>query len=57
MVIWYNGGEGGDGTITDVFIFNLQTGIVSNVAPDPVNGPESLGTVKILAWGKHRIPS
>ena len=57
MVTWFNGGEGGDGAITDVFIFNFQTGIVSDVAPDPVNGPESLGTVKILVRGSHGIPS
>jgi hypothetical protein len=56
MVTWFNGGPGGDGAITDVFLFNFQTGIVSDVAPDPVNGPESLGTVKILVRGPHRIP-
>jgi hypothetical protein len=56
MVTWFNGGAGGDGAITDVFLFNFQTGIVSDVAPDPVNGPESLGTVKILVRGSHGIP-
>ena len=35
---------------------NFQTGVVSDVAPDPVNGPESLGTVKILTQGATRIP-
>ena len=54
MVTWFNGGPGGDGAITDVFLFNFQTGIVSDVAPDPANGPESLGTVKILVRGSHR---
>jgi len=53
MVTWFNGGTGGDGAITDVFLFNFQTGIVSDVAPDPVNGPESLGTVKILVRPSH----
>jgi hypothetical protein len=56
MVTWFNGGAGGDGAITDVFVFNFQTGVVSDVAPDPVNGPESLGTVKILVQGPHPIP-
>lgn len=56
MVTWFNGGVGGDGAITDVFVFNFQTGVVSDVAPDPVNGPESLGTVDILAQGATRIP-
>jgi hypothetical protein len=31
MVTWYTG----DGTITDVFVMNFQTGIVSDVAPHP----------------------
>jgi hypothetical protein len=56
MVTWYLA----DGTITDVFVFNLQTGIVSDVAPhpDPPSGPSppSLGTVKILERGASRIP-
>jgi len=56
MVTWFNGGVGGDGAITDVFLFNFQTGVVSDVAPDPVNGPESLGTVDVLAQGATRIP-
>ncbi len=54
MVTWFNGDPGADGAITDVFLFNFQTGIVSDVAPDPVNGPESLGTVKILVRPGHR---
>jgi hypothetical protein len=48
MVTWYLV----DGTITDVFVMNFQTGIVSDVAPhlDPPNGPgpPSLGKVKVL---------
>ena len=56
MVTWYLG----NGTITDVFVMNFQTGIVSDVAPqqDPPNGPSppSLGTVKVLAQGASRIP-
>ena len=56
MVTWYLA----DGTITDVFVFNFQTGIVSDVTPypDPPGGPSppSLGTVKILEQGASRIP-
>ena len=52
MVTWYLD----DGTITDTFVMNFQTGVVSDVAPDPVNGPESLGTVDVLAQGATRIP-
>lgn len=56
MVTWYLD----DGTITDVFVMNFQTGIVSDVAPhpDPPNGPSppSLGTVKVLTEGASRIP-
>jgi hypothetical protein len=56
MVTWYLA----DGTITDVFVFNFQTGIVSDVAPhpDPPSGPSppSLGTVRILEHGASRIP-
>jgi hypothetical protein len=56
MVTWYSG----DGTITDVFVMNFQTGIVSDVAPhaDPPSGPSppSLGTVRILTQGASRIP-
>ena len=53
MVTWF---DGVSGAITDVFLMNFQTGVVSDVAPDPVNGPESLGTVKILTHGATRIP-
>jgi hypothetical protein len=56
MVTWYLD----DGTITDVFVMNFQTGVVSDVAPhqDPPNGPSppSLGTVKVLTQGTSRIP-
>ncbi len=56
MVTWYLD----DGTITDVFVFNFQTGIVSDVAPhtDPPSGPgpPSLGTVTVLQSGAGRIP-
>jgi hypothetical protein len=56
MVTWYLD----DGTITDVFVMNFQTGVVSDVAPhpDPPNGPSppSLGTVKVLTQGASRIP-
>jgi hypothetical protein len=56
MVSWYLA----DGTITDVFVMNFQTGVVSDVAPhpDPPSGPSppSLGTVKILTKGASRIP-
>jgi hypothetical protein len=56
MVTWYLA----DGTITDVFVMNFQTRVVSDVAPhpDPPNGPSppSLGTVKILTQGASRIP-
>ena len=56
LVTWYLD----DGTITDVFVMNLQTGVVSDVAPhpNPPNGPgpPSLGTVKIVTQGASRIP-
>jgi hypothetical protein len=56
MVTWYLD----DGTITDVFVMNFQTGVVSDVAPhaDPPAGPSppSLGTVKVLERGAGRIP-
>jgi hypothetical protein len=56
MVTWYLD----DGTITDVFVMNFQTGVVSDVAPhpNPPNGPSppSLGTVKVLTEGASRIP-
>jgi hypothetical protein len=50
MVTWYLS----KGTITDVFLMNFKTGIVSDVAPN--KKPESLGTVKILKSGAHPIP-
>ena len=57
MVTWYLD----DGTITDVFVMNFQTGVVSDVAPHPhpPNGPSppSLGTVTILTQGASRIQS
>ena len=56
MVTWYLN----DGTITDVFVMNFQTGVVSDVAPhpDPPTGPSppGLGTVKILTKGANRVP-
>ena len=50
MVTWYLS----KGTITDVFLMNFKTGIVSDVAPN--KKPQSLGTVKILKSGSHPIP-
>jgi hypothetical protein len=50
MVTWYLA----KGTITDVFVMNFATGIVSDVAPN--KKPQSLGTVKILKKGPHAIP-
>jgi hypothetical protein len=56
MVTWYLD----DGTITDTFVMNFQTGVVSDVAPhpNPPNGPSppSLGTVKVVTQGAGRIP-
>lgn len=56
MVTWYLD----DGTITDSFVMNFQSGVVSDVAPhpNPPNGPSppSLGTVKVLTQGAARIP-
>ena len=56
MITWYLD----DGTITDVFVMNFQTGVVSDVAPhpDPPTGPSppSLGTVKVLTQGASGIP-
>jgi len=49
MVTWTVGT-----TITDVFVMNFQTGIVSDVAPG--TSPPSLGTVRILHAGANRIP-
>lgn len=50
MVPWYLA----KGTITDVFVMNFTTGIVSDVAPN--KKPQSLGTVKGLKRGHHAIP-
>ena len=53
MVTWYLD----DGTITDVFVMNFQTGVVSDVAPhpNPPNGPSppSLGKVTVLDEGRE----
>jgi hypothetical protein len=55
MVTWYLD----DGTITDVFVMNFQTGVVSDVAPhpNPPTGPSppSLGTVKVITQGASQI--
>lgn len=53
MVTWYTTGTSGT-TLTDVFVMNFQTGVVSDVAP--VSSPPSLGTVRILERGVARIP-
>lgn len=50
MVTWYLK----KGTLTDVFLMNFKTGVVSDVAPN--KKPQSLGTVKILKTGSHPIP-
>jgi hypothetical protein len=50
MVTWYLA----SGKITDVFVFNFTSGIVSDVAPG--KKPQSLGTVAILKAGSHAIP-
>ena len=50
MVTWYLN----NGTLTDVFLMNFKSGIVSDVAPN--KKPQSLGTVKILKTGSHLIP-
>jgi hypothetical protein len=51
MVTWYLD----DGTLIDVFVFNFESHVVSDVAPG-TTPPGSLGTVKILERGDHRIP-
>ena len=51
MVTWYLNPKG---TITDVFLMNFKSGIVSDVAPN--KKPQSLGTVKVLKTGSHPIP-
>jgi hypothetical protein len=50
MVTWYLD----NGTITDVFVMNFQTHVVSDVAPGP--SPASLGSVQITHRGHQRIP-
>ena len=50
MVTWYLN----KGTLTDVFLMNFNSGVVSDVAPN--KKPQSLGTVKILKTGSHPIP-
>lgn len=50
MVTWYLN----KGTLTDVFLMNFKSGVVSDVAPN--KRPQSLGTVKILKTGPHPIP-
>ena len=50
MVTWYLN----KGTLTDVFLMNFKSGVVSDVAPN--KKPQSLGTVKILKTGSHAIP-
>ena len=44
-----------DGSASDVFLMNFNTGIVSDVAP-PNKQPISLGTVRIDKVGIHPIP-
>jgi hypothetical protein len=44
-----------DGSASDVFLMNFNTGVVSNVAT-PSGQPVSLGTVKITRVGMHEIP-
>jgi hypothetical protein len=50
MVTWYTD----TGTLTDVFVMNFQTHVVSDVAPGP--SPPSLGSVQIEQAGANRIP-
>jgi hypothetical protein len=50
MVTWYTD----TGTLTDVFVMNFQTNVVSDVAPGP--SPPSLGTVQIEQAGASTIP-
>jgi hypothetical protein len=53
MVTWFDDNH----TITDVFVMNFKTGIVSDVAPvAPPGNLQSLGTVKVLHKGGHKIP-
>jgi len=44
-----------DGSASDVFLMNFNTGVVSNVAT-PNERPVSLGTVRITKVGMHAIP-
>jgi hypothetical protein len=50
MITWYLE----DGTLTDVFVMNFDSGVVSDVAP--ATAPESLGTVTVLQAGANPIP-
>jgi len=50
MVTWYLD----NGTITDVFVMNFDSHVVSDVAPGA--SPPSLGTVQVKQRGSHRIP-
>ena len=53
MIAWFN--QTGPRWSTDIFVMNFKTGIVSDIAP-PNAQPVSLGTVKIVKYGPHRIP-
>ena len=53
MIAWFN--QTGVRWSTDIFVMNFKTGIVSDIAP-PNAQPVSLGTVKIVKYGPHRIP-
>ncbi|HEY2601849.1 MAG TPA: hypothetical protein VGI67_09850 [Thermoleophilaceae bacterium] len=50
MITWYTD----DGTLTDVFVMNFRSHIVSDVAPD--KAPQSLGTLDVIKRGGDRIP-
>ena len=50
MVAWYTSA----GVLTDVYMMNFNTGIVSDVRPSP--DPASLGTIKTVKTGSHKIP-
>lgn len=52
MVTWYDDG----GALSDVFVFNFDSRVVSDVAPGTTPPPGSLGKVKILERGSSRIP-
>jgi hypothetical protein len=51
MVTWYDDA----GALSDVFVFNFDSHVVSDVAPGS-SLPGSLGTVRILHRGAARIP-